>query len=168
MDALKRHGVKNFFSLPLSFNLSQHQLEQLKKSSGVIISGGDTEKYHQYIVNRKIGDCITEMYAKGIPVAGFSAGTLICPSHCIIPPIDNAKRKYLFLSGLGLIDNCVISVHYEKWNEELNLKKSLNQTNVTIGYGINDNSGIQFTNEEFVGYEGDKPVIFERVNSIIE
>ncbi|WP_242021026.1 Type 1 glutamine amidotransferase-like domain-containing protein [Cytobacillus oceanisediminis] len=87
------------------------------------------------------------MYWEGIPVAGFSAGALICPEHCIIPPVDTPKKQHLFLNGLGLISNCAISVHFAKWNEKENLIAAMKKTGASIGYGIHDHAGIYFNNE---------------------
>ena len=92
------------------------------------------------------------MYNDGIPVAGFSAGALISPVYCVIPPIDNSKKEHLFLKGLGLVD-CVISVHFSKWKEESNLISAIKKTNVPIGYGIDDNGVLYFKNEELIDSE---------------
>lgn len=94
------------------------------------------------------------MYKEGVPIAGFSAGALISPATCVIPPIDNTKNQHLFLKELSLINNCVISVHFTKWNEKENLMTALEKVNVAVGYGIDDESGIWFENEKLVESEG--------------
>lgn len=65
----------------------------------------------------------------------------------MIPPIDNRKNEHLFLQGLGLISHCVISVHFSKWNEDKNLRAALTKTNLLLGYGIDDDSGVYFKDE---------------------
>ncbi|WP_235560939.1 Type 1 glutamine amidotransferase-like domain-containing protein [Bacillus sp. FJAT-28004] len=122
-------------------------MEQLHSATGIIISGGDTELYQEYIVGTKIGAIIKTLYLEGVPVAGFSAGALISPNICVIPPIDNRANEHLFLQGLGLINHCVISAHFSKWDEEKNLLAALAKTNLSLGYGIDDASGIYFKNE---------------------
>jgi cyanophycinase len=153
-SVLEQHGLTNFLYLPLSQTPSEASLEQLASCSGIIIGGGETELYRSYIVDTPIGKQVQKMYEEGIPVAGFSAGALICPKNCVIPPIDNAENKHLFLEGLGLIKDCVISVHFTKWNEEENLMKALSKTNVSVGYGIDDDSGLYFVNEILCSSEG--------------
>lgn len=153
---LEKYGVKDFCYFPLSHNPSMSSLEELKSSTGIIICGGDTVHYHSYIVDTEIGKYIKEKYTKGIPVAGFSAGALISPQHCVIPPIDNVEKKHLFLKGLGLIKDCVISVHYSKWNEEENLKKALAVTKAIVGYGIDDGVGMYMKNGKLCEIEGEQ------------
>lgn len=84
---------------------------------GRIISGGETELYRQFIVDTMIGKQLVQMYQEGVPIVGFSAGALISPETCVIPPIDNRKNEHLFLKGLGLIKDYVVSVHFSRWDE---------------------------------------------------
>ncbi|MEK3855568.1 Type 1 glutamine amidotransferase-like domain-containing protein [Cytobacillus sp. FSL H8-0458] len=105
-------------------------------------------------MNSETGGCIRRMYMNGVPVAGFSAGALIIPEHCIIPPIDTPKRQHLFLKGLGLIRDCAISVHFTKWNERENLKAAAEKINAATGYGIDDAAGVYFHNEIQADNEG--------------
>lgn len=133
--------------IPLSSTVDPSIIKELCTCTGIIICGGETELYREYIVETFLGKEIKKMYEQGIPVAGFSAGALISPAHCVIPPVDNSENKHLFLNGLGLIDDCVISVHYSKWNEEENLKTALSRLKVRTGYGIDDDAGLYFENE---------------------
>ncbi len=146
-DLLERYGVINFEYLKLTSSPSIELKEQLRSSTGVIICGGDTELYREYIVETELGDLLKELYLQGIPIAGFSAGALISPNVCVISPVDNRKNEQLFLKGLGLVNNFVICAHFSKWNEEKNLLLALSRTNLSIGYGIDDGSGIYLRNE---------------------
>ncbi|WP_307786981.1 Type 1 glutamine amidotransferase-like domain-containing protein [Pseudogracilibacillus auburnensis] len=137
-------------------NPSKPLIEQITSSTGIIICGGETEKYQEYIVETEIGQSIQKMYLSGIPVAGFSAGALISPAHCVIPPIDNSRQLHLYLKGLSLIKDCVISVHYSTWDEKENLKAAIKKTNVTTGYGLDDQTGVYFINENLSKTEGGK------------
>jgi cyanophycinase len=157
---LESYGLNHFVYLPLSPNPSDDDLLQLSSCTGIVICGGETETYRNYIVETPIASHIKELYKKGVPIAGFSAGALISPKICVIPPIDNAENKHLFLEGLGLINDCVISVHYSKWNEEDNLKNAFAKTKVSIGYGIDDDTGVYFVNEKSSTVEGGKVYTF--------
>ncbi|MED4908986.1 Type 1 glutamine amidotransferase-like domain-containing protein [Brevibacillus centrosporus] len=165
-DVLEQNGIAHFEYLPLTPAPSPHFIEQLSLATGVIICGGDTERYREYVVDTEIGKIVKRMYAEGTPVAGFSAGALISPNICVIPPIDNRKNEHLFLPGLGLIDHCVVSVHFSKWKEETNLKKALTLTNAYIGYGMDDDSGIYFKNQ--VVSETAEQVYFYRNGPAVE
>lgn len=152
-SVLEKHGIRNFLYIPLTSNPDETFVNELTSCSGVIIGGGDTELYRNYIVDTEIGAHINRMYQQGIPVAGFSAGALISPANCVIPPIDNSIREHLFLRGLGLIEDCVISVHYTKWNEEANLRAAMAKLHAPIGYGIDDDGYLYFENERLIEAE---------------
>ena len=147
---LEAHGVNDFIYIPLASIYDQSLLSQLASCTGVIIGGGDTALYRDFIVDTAIGNVIKEMYEKGVPLAGFSAGALISPKNCVISPIDNTKKKQLFLEGLGLLKDLVIAVHFTKWNEKDNLKSALKKTGVSIGYGIDDEGYLYFENERLI------------------
>jgi len=146
-DLLAGNGVEHFEYCPLHSSPSASLLEQLHSATGVIISGGDTELYRDYIVETKIGSMLKALYLEGVPIAGFSAGALISPKVCVIPPVDNRANEHLFLQGLGLLNHCVISAHFSKWAEEKNLLAALSKTKLSLGYGIDDASGVYFKNE---------------------
>lgn len=146
-NVLEENNIKEFVYLPLNTTSKHTVVKMLKKCTGIIIGGGETEVYRNYIVDTEIGDLIKKRYDEGTPVAGFSAGALISPANCVISPIDNSKREHLFLSGLGLIKNCIVSVHFTKWNEEKNIKAALKTLNIPLGYGIDDGVGLYFENE---------------------
>ncbi|MGP4108481.1 Type 1 glutamine amidotransferase-like domain-containing protein [Virgibacillus sp. L01] len=159
---LEENDIKRFFFLPLSPNTDHATLQELSSCTGVIISGGETELYRNCIVDTPIGQRITKLYENGAPVAGFSAGALISPLNCVISPIDNSRNEHLFLTGLGLIRDCVISVHFSKWKEEENLKAALARVNAPSGYGIDDDEGLYFENEILSETEGDNYYIFKQ------
>ena len=163
-NVLQQNGINEFVYLPLSLDMTNDSINELVSCTGIIIGGGDTELYHKYIVDSSVGIHIKKQYEQGVPVAGFSAGALISPENCIIPPIDNADGKHLFLTGLGLIKDCVISVHFSKWKEEKNLKKALSKVGVSIGYGIDDEEGLYFKNEILSETEGENFYTFNHQN----
>ncbi|OZU89617.1 peptidase S51 dipeptidase E [Virgibacillus indicus] len=152
-SVLEENGLTQFVHIPLSANPKGNLLQELSSCTGVIICGGQTERYRDYIVDTVLGVKIKKMYQTGIPIAGFSAGALICPEHCVISPKDNSRNQLLFLAGLGLIRDCVISVHYSKWKERLNVKRAMERVNASLGYGIDDKGSLYFKNERLVESE---------------
>ena len=161
-DALTAHGATDFFHFPLSARPTPEQLEQLAGSAGIIISGGETERYQQFIVGTPIGTLIQERFQHGVPVAGFSAGALLIPNECRIPAIDQRDGNALVLNGLGLLTDAVVSVHYDAWQEEANLRQAFRSTNSTFGYGLPERAGIHLKNNQLVQQEGPSPVLLQR------
>lgn len=83
---LEKNGVSNFVYIPLTEHQSDTNADKLHSCTAIIIGGGDTELYRQYVVDTNIGLQVKKMYEKGVPVGGFSAGALISPEYCVIPP----------------------------------------------------------------------------------
>jgi len=158
-DALTANGVTDFFHFPLSASPTPEQLEQLAGSAGIIISGGETERYQQFIVGTPIGSIIQERFQHGVPVAGFSAGALLTPNECRIPAIDQRDGNALVLNGLGLLTDAVVSVHYDTWQEETNLYEAFIKTESTFGYGLPERSGIYLKNSQLMQQEGPEVVV---------
>lgn len=158
---LEDQGVRNFYYFALSESPTQEQLAELGKCTGIIIGGGVTELYRSYIVDTPVANVIRKMFHEGVPVAGFSAGALVSCEHCVISPEDTAQEHQLYLQGLGLIKDCVISVHFSEWGEEKNLIEAISELNVPIGFGIDENSGIYFKNGQLVEHEGSEPHLYD-------
>lgn len=161
-DALTANGATDFFHFPLSARPTPEQLEQLAGSAGIIISGGETERYQQFIVGTPIGAVIHERFQHGVPVAGFSAGALLTPDECRIPAIDQRNGQALVLQGLGLLADAVISVHYDIWQEETNLFEAFSKTESTFGYGLPERSGIYLKNGRLMQQEGPEAVLLRQ------
>ncbi|OIN67220.1 peptidase S51 [Exiguobacterium sp. KRL4] len=160
-EALTACGATAFFHLPLSASPTADQLEQLSACAGIIISGGETERYQQFIVHTPIGAIIQERFQQGVPVVGFSAGALLTPSECRIPAIDQREGKALVLEGLSLVD-AVISVHYDTWQEETNLLQAFETTMSRFGYGLPERAGIHLQNGQLVQQEGPEAVLLRQ------
>ncbi|HLQ97057.1 MAG TPA: Type 1 glutamine amidotransferase-like domain-containing protein [Candidatus Dormibacteraeota bacterium] len=161
-SVLEENDLKQFSYIALSSSPDHATIKELKTCTGIIISGGETELYRKFIVDTAIGEQVIQMYHDGVPVAGFSAGALISPESCVISPVDNVKKEHLFLKGLGLISDCVISVHFSKWNEEENLKLAMKKVNAPIGYGIDDEGYLFLKNERLIENESESFCIFEK------
>lgn len=153
-QALKDLGVNEFHYLPLPSTPIDDVIKSIKNSSGIIIAGGDTNLYADYIVETAISKTINEYYELGIPVAGFSAGALISPEICIISPNDNTEGKFQVRKGLGLVENVVVVVHFTQWNEEMHLRKAVRKFSNPIHYGIDEDTCVYLLNGHLEAIEG--------------
>ncbi|CAM4002144.1 Type 1 glutamine amidotransferase-like domain-containing protein [Lederbergia lenta] len=153
-QALVDLGLNEFHYLPLPSTPIEKVKTCLKNSSGIIIGGGNTNFYADYIVETSISDSIIESYELGIPIAGFSAGALISPEHCIISPKDNEETEFQCRKGLGLISNVLIAVHFTQWNDEIHLRQAVSKFSQHINYGIDEDACIYFLNAYLEVMEG--------------
>lgn len=158
-NVLESYGVTSFKYYPLSDSTSILATD----CSGIIICGGETGKYYESVVDTSLGMEIKSLYQEGVPVAGFSAGALICPEHCVISPKDNSRNEQIFLKGLGLIDHCVISVHFTEWNDEENLKRAMDKTGCWTGYGLDDGASIYYKQDRLYSIDGEQVHFYKSV-----
>lgn len=152
--ALESLGLYEFTYLPLPSTPIEEVVNCLKKCSGIILGGGNTNLYADYIVDTAISDAIREAYESGVPVAGFSAGAVISPELCVISAKDNEQNEFQFRAGLGLISDVIIAVHYSQWNDEAHLKEAVSRFNSKLNYGIDEDACIYFLNGQLESIEG--------------
>ena len=151
---LEELGLTDFYYLPLPTTPMEKVIDCLKNSSGIIIGGGNTNLYADYIVDTAISGVLKERYEAGIPVAGFSAGALICPEHCIISPKDNEQNETQYRNGLGLIAEVLIAVHFSEWNDENHLRNAVNKFKGYRNYGIDESTCVYLLNGYLEAIEG--------------
>ncbi|SDC64753.1 Type 1 glutamine amidotransferase-like domain-containing protein [Shouchella lonarensis] len=129
---------------------SEALTQAIKQADALIIGGGDTVKYQQYFAaDARVARQIKTMYEAGKPIMGFSAGALISPACCIISPNDNEAQSLLIKEGIGLLQDVAISVHYTAWQDRDNLSAGMRQTNITRGFGIDDDAYLLKVGDEY-------------------
>ncbi|WP_077324171.1 Type 1 glutamine amidotransferase-like domain-containing protein [Virgibacillus siamensis] len=154
-QALMDAGADEFKYLPLFSTSSAEICKSVERSAGIVIGGGDTNLYADYIVDTRIAWAIRNCYEKSVPVAGFSAGALISSNPCIISPNDNPDGKLQHRPGLGLISDVILSVHFSQWKDGSHLKEAVRYFPSRINLGIDERTGVYFRNNEYVDAEGD-------------
>lgn len=159
-------GLKEFHVIPLPSTPVEEVIKYVNNSSGIIINGGDTNLYADYIIDTPISNAIKRSYESGIPVAGFSAGALISPEVCIISPKDNDQNEFQECEGLGLISDVVIAVHFTQWNDEDHLREAVNKYSEYMNYGIDEATGIYLLNDRLEAIEGDG--VYRVVDDIVK
>ena len=122
---------------------------RLRAASGIFIGGGHTPTYLRLYATEPLRSIIRERYQQGVPYAGMSAGALIAPQICAIPPDDTGERSVRLASGLGLIEDCVIGVHFTASNALPHVLEAMAQTQTATGWGINDDACAVFEDGQF-------------------
>ncbi|TCJ01696.1 Type 1 glutamine amidotransferase-like domain-containing protein [Cytobacillus praedii] len=153
-SALEEYNMNDFHLLPLSTTPIEQVMNCLRISSGIIIGGGDTNAYADYLVETPIAISIKDRFQEGAPVAGFSAGALISPNICVISPKDNPQNEFQYRKGLGLIEDHLFAVHFSEWNDEDHLRNAVNKIKAASNYGIDEKAGTYFLNGDLDSIEG--------------
>lgn len=151
---LREFGLRNYHYMPLPTIPVEIAINNIQESAGIIILGGDTNKYADFIVETRLASVIKEKYVNGVPVAGFSAGALISLDPCIISPKDNRDNKFQTRRGLGLTSNIQLAVHFSEWDDKNHLKEMMRKFPDKQNYGIDENTGIYVENGRIEVMEG--------------
>jgi cyanophycinase len=111
---------------------------KLRPATGIFIGGGDTTVYHRLYATQPMRGIIRECYQKGVPLAGLSAGALIAPEVCAIPPQDTGDASVRIVTGLGLVSDLVLGVHFTQWNALPHVLEAMARTQTALGLGIDE------------------------------
>lgn len=123
-------------------------LTLLREATGIFIGGGETPIYRQLYATDPIRSVIIERYRQGVPVAGISAGTLMMPQICPIPPEDTGEPAVRLETGIGLLDNLIVGVHFSEWHALPHVLDAMKQTRTRRGLGIDEGACVVFENEQ--------------------
>ena len=117
-------------------------IDRLRTATGIFIAGGQTSRYQELYASEPIGRVIRERHSEGIPVAGLSAGALICPDFCLLRPTPrNPDEALRIVPGLGLLSQLVVEVHFTEGLGALpTLLESMNRTQARRGLGIGESA----------------------------
>jgi len=124
-------------------------LARLREATGIFIGGGHTPTYHCLYATEPIRTLVRSSYQRGIPVAGMSAGALIAPEICAIPPEDTGDNSVRILPGLGLISDVIIGVHFTELSALPGVLEAMAKTRTPTGWGINEAACAMFENDRF-------------------
>ena len=113
---------------------------KLHEATGIFIGGGNTPNYHRLFATEPIRSLIRERYQQGVPFAGLSAGALIAPTVCAIPPEDTGDTSVVIVTGLGLVDNLIVGVHFTEWDALPHVLEAMKQTRTATGLGIDESA----------------------------
>jgi cyanophycinase len=110
----------------------------LEQATGIFIGGGYTPTGQRLFATGPIRQILQSRYAKGVPFAGLSAGALIIPSICAIPPEDTGEIKVTITSGLALLSDMIVGFHFSKCHALLHVLEAMKLTKTANGIGIDE------------------------------
>ena len=140
------HGVLN---LPRAVDI-------LEQSSGIIIGGGPVRAYQLLFVQSPLRQVLRDVYARGIPFMGISAGAMLTPEHCAVYGDELELSSPNVLEGLGLLENCLVMPHFTEDVLERRLVDILSELRLRTGWGLDETAGVLLENGVFVRAYGTK------------
>ena len=127
---------------------------KLREATGIFIGGGHTPTYQQLYATGPIRSILRESYHKGVPIAGVSAGALIAPEICMLPPDETDDGSLKIVDGLGLVSDVIVGVHFTELNALPSVLESMARTQTRAGWGIDEPACAVFEDGQFKGTLG--------------
>lgn len=122
-----------------------HVAATLERATGIFIGGGHTPTYQRLYATEPLRAILRERYARGVPLAGCSAGALIAPRVCAFAPDEGAR----IAEGLGLVDDVLIAAHFTADDALPHLLDAMVSARVRRAWGIDDGACVVWENEKF-------------------
>lgn len=124
---------------------------RLDDVTGIFMTGGNQLKLSQIIAGTAFADALVAARARGVVIAGTSAGASIQSSHMVAFGRGGStpkQRMTQVAAGLGLIESCVIDQHFEQRNRHGRLLMIVAQNPHLLGIGIDENTAAVITHED--------------------
>lgn len=118
-------------------------LEQLENCTGIFITGGNQLRLSTILGGTPIAKAIRQLNAKGVHIAGTSAGAAIVSQHMItggstgiVPTEDGVSLA----PGMGLINTVVVDQHFNERNRLSRLLSAVSYNPFLIGIGLDEDT----------------------------
>jgi len=152
-----RRGISRYFPIVPDENGTLNLdavLAKIREATGIFIGGGHTPTYHRLYAVEPMRSILRESYHKGVPIAGVSAGALIVPQICVLPPAETDDGSLQIVAGLGLVSDLIVGVHFTELNVLPIVLKTMARTQTRAGWGIDEPACAVFEDGQFEGTLG--------------
>ena len=148
IEIFTRLGVQKAVSLSINERAetaNKDYLEALQEADGIFITGGNQLRLSTILGGTTIAINIRRLNAKGVHVAGTSAGAAIMPEHMIaggstgtVPSGDGVNLA----PGLGLTNDLLIDQHFSQRDRLGRLLTAISYNPFMMGVGIDEDTAI--------------------------
>lgn len=126
-------------------------LEVIDSATGVFFTGGDQARITDLLKDTEIDKLLHEKFARGLVIAGTSAGAAMMPDIMIVegesetnPTIDSVTLE----PGMGFLPNVAIDQHFSQRGRLGRFVSALMQQPAVLGFGIDENTAIAIYGDE--------------------
>ena len=123
-------------------------LDALSGVTGIFMTGGNQLKLSAVICGTPFADAIRDARARGVVIAGTSAGASIQSSHMVAFGVGGTtpkQRMTQVAAGLGLLESTVIDQHFEQRNRYGRLLMIVSQSPQLLGMGVDEDTAAVVT-----------------------
>jgi len=127
----------------------------LEQSTGIIIGGGPVRAYQRLFVQTPLHQVLRDVYARGIPFMGISAGAMLMPEHIAVYGDELELSSPNVLEGLGLLEGCLVMPHFTEDALEGRLVEALCELRFNTGWGLDETAAVLLENGMFTRAYGE-------------
>ncbi|MCP4377129.1 MAG: cyanophycinase [bacterium] len=148
MEIFSKIGVQKATSLPINERAeaaNKDYLQALQEADGIFITGGNQLRLSTILGGTEVAKNIRRLNARGVHVAGTSAGAAIMPEHMIaggstgtVPSGDGVNLA----PGLGLTNDLLIDQHFSQRDRLGRLLTAISYNPFLLGVGIDEDTAI--------------------------
>lgn len=131
---------------------SSTALDAINKATGIFFTGGDQARITSILKDTEIDTAIHKRYAEGIVVGGTSAGAAVMPDVMIVEGDSETNPRIEIVDmgpGMGFLPGVVIDQHFSQRGRLGRLIAALSQQPAVLGFGIDENTAIVVTDDQF-------------------
>jgi cyanophycinase len=146
VEIFKRLGVKTIYNSKVTNRTEANNekfIDQLAKSSGVFMTGGNQLLLSTILGGTGVAKMIRKRNQHGIPVAGTSAGAAFLPEHMIISGKSGSVPHVggvMMAPGLGLTNKIMVDQHFSQRNRLGRLLTALSYNPYKTGIGVDEDT----------------------------
>ncbi|ARV59708.1 cyanophycinase [Nostocales cyanobacterium HT-58-2] len=131
---------------------SSTALEAVHKATGIFFTGGDQARITSVLKDTELDAAIHKRFSEGIVVGGTSAGAAVMPDVMIVEGESETNPRMEIVEmgpGLAFLPGVVIDQHFSQRGRLGRLIAALAQRPVVLGFGIDENTAIIVTDNQF-------------------
>ncbi len=143
----KSLGVKDAVSLEIQARAdtdNEDYLQHFEKATGIFMTGGNQLLLSTVLGGTKVAQMIRRCNAKGVHVAGTSAGAAFISEHMIVGGATGFMPRYNMVNmapGLGLTNKILVDQHFSQRDRLGRLLTALSYNPFVTGVGIDEDTG---------------------------
>lgn len=123
----------------------RHHTAEIENSTGIFFTGGDQLRLTSILGGSEVDAAIRRAYARGVVIAGTSAGASVMSDTMIVDgsSSDTPKKDALSMAhGMGLLAEVVIDQHFAQRGRINRLLAAVAQNPHILGIGIDEDSAL--------------------------
>jgi len=131
---------------------SSTALEAINKATGIFFTGGNQSRLTSILKDTEIDTAIHKRYSEGIVVGGTSAGAAVMPDVMIVEGDSETNPRIEIVDmgpGMGFLPGVVIDQHFSQRGRLGRLISALTQQPAVLGFGIDENTAMVLTDNQF-------------------